>query len=239
MSCATVAPASSTSSQTQTSFSAAEQAGGLRQQAQHDQAEAEIVGLGERMQAGQRIGKAQQTDRAGEEEEERRRRPPTTVKMSRSEAHRPLARRRRSAPGAALDEGDRGEGREQRQTAPRRPRRACRSRRRGAAGRRCRRCRAAAPPSSGRRRPGHAGCAPGRSPRQQDEARRASRNPVMAVLVVEQAPPRRRAGGDGLAHVEAVEVDRRPRRSRWATCPAPGWPRRRTRRAPPPAAGFR
>ena len=44
----------------------------LRQQAEHDQSEAQVVGLGERMQARQRVGKAQQADRAREEKEQAR-----------------------------------------------------------------------------------------------------------------------------------------------------------------------
>ena len=41
----------------------------LRQQAEHHQPEAEIVGLGQRVQPRERIGEAQQADGAGEEEE--------------------------------------------------------------------------------------------------------------------------------------------------------------------------
>ncbi len=40
-----------------------------RQQPQHDQPEAEIVRFGERVKAGERVGEAQQPDRAGQEEE--------------------------------------------------------------------------------------------------------------------------------------------------------------------------
>ena len=64
-----VAAESCTSSQTQTSFSAASDARRLRQQAEHDQPEAEIVGFGQRVKAAQRIGETQQAERAGEEEE--------------------------------------------------------------------------------------------------------------------------------------------------------------------------
>src|SRR5262249_50729300 len=42
----------------------------LRQQAEHDHAETEIVGLGEGMQARERVGKAQQSHRAGQKEDE-------------------------------------------------------------------------------------------------------------------------------------------------------------------------
>ena len=51
------------------SFNAAERPFDERQQTEHDQAKAEIVGFGQRVQARQRVGKAQQSDRAGQEEQ--------------------------------------------------------------------------------------------------------------------------------------------------------------------------
>ena len=53
-----------------TSLSAGEQAFGARQEAEHDEAETEIVGLGQRVQTAQRVGKAQQPHRAGKEEKD-------------------------------------------------------------------------------------------------------------------------------------------------------------------------
>ena len=70
MSCATIAPESCASSQTHDELQRPEQPADLRQQPEHDEAEAEVVRLGQRVQAGERVGKAQQPDRAGHEEED-------------------------------------------------------------------------------------------------------------------------------------------------------------------------
>src|SRR5208282_170235 len=48
----------------------AEEASRTRQQTEHDEAEPEIVGLGQRVQTGQRVGKAQQSDCAGKKEKD-------------------------------------------------------------------------------------------------------------------------------------------------------------------------
>ena len=75
MSCVTIAPTPAPISQTLTSFSAPSKPAGVRQQAQHDEAEAEIVDLGQRVQARQRVGKAEQSDRACHKKETCRPRP--------------------------------------------------------------------------------------------------------------------------------------------------------------------
>ena len=91
----------------QTSFSAPSSPSACGNKPEHHEAEAEIVGLGQRVQARQRIGKAQQADRAGEKEEgagrdrddrqdvERDAHPPSVVSgASRSQREAPSSRRR-------------------------------------------------------------------------------------------------------------------------------------------------
>ena len=51
------------------SFSAGKQPFCLKQQAEHDQAEPEVVRFGQRVQAAERVGKPQQPDRPCQEEE--------------------------------------------------------------------------------------------------------------------------------------------------------------------------
>ena len=53
-----------------TSFERGEQAIGARQEAEHNEAETEIVGLGQRVQTAEGVGEAQQAHRAGEEEKD-------------------------------------------------------------------------------------------------------------------------------------------------------------------------
>ena len=91
-----------------------EQASRARQEPKHDEAETEIVRLGQRMQAGERIGEAQEPDRAGEKEERARADRGEAEKVER-ETHPSLALQRFGAVRlGAVDEGDRGEGREKR-----------------------------------------------------------------------------------------------------------------------------
>ena len=176
---------------------------------EHDQAEAEIVRLGQRVQAGQRVGEAQQPDRAGEEEEDAGRDRDDREDVERELIDPPLPR---GAPAAdeRLDEGDASEGGEQRQHQRDVDRAGGgRRRRRAAAARRCRRCRAAAPPSCGRRRPG-----PRSTPDQaerhhrQDECRRRRAETQPSPSSAEHArEPRflvRELRRDGLTDVEAM-----------------------------------
>ena len=117
MSWETVAPASSTSSQTQTSLSAAAQASCLRQQSEHHEAQAEIVRLGERVQSRQRIGEAKQADGAGEKKERARRDGDNRHDVER-QAHPPSVDSAPSASrrgGSLLDERNGGEGGEERE----------------------------------------------------------------------------------------------------------------------------
>ena len=67
-----VAPDNSTSSQMHDQLETGADTVHLRQQAEHHETEAEIVGLGQRVQARERIRKAQQPDGAGEKEERTR-----------------------------------------------------------------------------------------------------------------------------------------------------------------------
>ena len=162
--CDAHAPASSTSSHTTTSFSPATTPSDVRQQAEHDQSQPEVVGLGQRVQPRERVGKAQQAQRPGEEEDRA--------------GHDGDDRTRRSAGSSfairlavvgharhrRLHERDGRERRQQRERQRHVDDRAhARWPRPAAAARRCRRCRAAAPPSCGRRRPARAGCARARA----------------------------------------------------------------------------
>ncbi len=69
MTCAAVALDNWTNTQTPSSLRAAEQAAGLQQQPEHARGRSEIVGLGESMQARERVEEAKQPDAARQEEE--------------------------------------------------------------------------------------------------------------------------------------------------------------------------
>ena len=103
-----------------------ERAFGTRQEAKHDEAETEIVRLGQRVQTAERIGKAQQADRTGKEEEDAGADRDNTEEVNdkNSSAIRDVWSLRRRG---AVDEGGGSEGRKQRK--PKRdildPMRAC------------------------------------------------------------------------------------------------------------------
>ncbi len=116
--CPTVALESCTIAQRTTSLSAASGDAVRAEESQHHEAEAEVVGLGQRVQAGERIGKAQEPDRPGEEEEHADADHEHAEEIER-EAHRspvpcpcPCPS---PEPGEAPDEGDGGEARQQRE----------------------------------------------------------------------------------------------------------------------------
>ena len=148
-----------------TSFSARSSRRPLREQPEHDEAEAEIVGLGQRVQARERVGKAQKADRAGQEKE-RAGSNRDVASSSSVIAHpwfrvgeRPVltnAMDAKVASSASINATSTAAG--------------TLSRRRAAARRQCRQSRSVAPPSSGRHLSGHARCMPGRPQHRQDQA---------------------------------------------------------------------
>ena len=90
-----------------------EQAFGARQEAEHDEAETEIVSLGQRVQAAKRIGKAQQANRTGKEEEDAGADRGDAEEVD-NETHRPSAASGVLRGRGAVDEGGGSEGGEQR-----------------------------------------------------------------------------------------------------------------------------
>ena len=111
MSWETVAPASSTRSQTQTSLRPSRRLPACGNSPSTTRPSAEIVGLGERMQSRQRIGKAKQPDGAGEKEESAGRDGGDRhdVECECSSALRRSGTIRLQAGGPLLDEGNGGE----------------------------------------------------------------------------------------------------------------------------------
>ncbi len=142
--CEAVAPDSSTSSQMHTSLSPARHAVHLRQQAQHHEAESEVVGLGQCVQARQRIGESQQSDGAGEKEEcasddgDRRSTDSRTRLIGRPAARGSPGARRRASPSRKRRRRTPPAARASRRRRASRPRRSPRP---AAAPPRCRPCR--------------------------------------------------------------------------------------------------